>query len=94
MTDFLRYTDAILSALRSNPKAQDIIAKKQEILDNVYQFHNLVPTSVLFVGFNPTILSCQAKTIAVTQISQEAQNYLTEQKIKYTAPIRHRPAHR
>ena len=68
MTDFLRYTDAILSALRSNPKAQDIIAKKQEILDNVYQFHNLVPTSVLFVGFNPAILSTKTKILSVTNI--------------------------
>jgi hypothetical protein len=83
MTNFARYTDAVLSALRFNPRYQEAVAKKQEILDSVYRFHNLVPTSILFVGFNPTILSCKAKTIAVTAISQEAQDYLTGQGIKF-----------
>jgi hypothetical protein len=83
MTNFSRYTDSVLSALRFNPKMQDIIAKKQDILDTIYQYHNLVPTSILFVGFNPTILSCKAKTIAVTAISQHAQDYLKSQNINF-----------
>ena len=61
---FSNYTDATLSALIFNPKASDVIARKQEILDGVYRTENLQPTSVLFVGFNPAILSCTAKTIA------------------------------
>jgi hypothetical protein len=84
MTTFARYTDAVLSALRFNPKADDAVAKKQEILDGVYRFHNLVPTSVLFVGFSPAILSCRAKTIAVTEISKTAQDYLTEKGVNFT----------
>jgi len=84
MTTFARYTDAVLSALKFNPKADDAVAKKQEILDGVYRFHNLVPTSVLFIGFNPAILSCRAKTIAVTEISKTAQDYLTEKGVNFT----------
>ena len=83
MTDFARYTDAVLSALKFNPRSSEAVAKKQEILDSVYRFHNLVPTSILFVGFNPTIISCKAKTIAVTAVSQEAQDYLTKHGVKF-----------
>ena len=83
MTDFARYTDAVLAGLKFNPRAQDIVSKKQEILDGVYQFHNLVPTSILFVGFTPAILSCQASTIAVTNISDEAQAYIKAQGVKF-----------
>jgi hypothetical protein len=73
---FASYTDAILSALQFNPKANDAIARKQEILDGVYQTENLTPTSILFVGFNPAILSTKAKTIAVTEISSTALDYV------------------
>ena len=80
---FSQYTDAVLSALTFNPKLDDVVARKQEILDGVYRIENLEPQSVLFVGFNPAILSCRARTIAVTEISQTAQDFLTSRKIKY-----------
>ena len=80
---FSTYTDSILRALQFNPKMDDVIAKKQEILDGVYRTENLEPTSVLFVGFNPAILSCKAKTLAVTEISDTAQAFLTAQGVKY-----------
>lgn len=83
MTKFVKYTDALLSALMFNPRGHEAIAKKQEVLDGVYRFHNIEPTSILFVGFNPTILSCRAKTIAVTEISHAAREYLTNQGIKF-----------
>lgn len=77
---FTNYTDAILSALMFNSKQSEAIARKQEILDGVYRTENLEPTSVLFVGFNPTILSCRAKTIAVTEISDESLTWLRGQR--------------
>jgi hypothetical protein len=81
---FSSYTDAILSALKANLKFADIIARKQEILDGVYSTENLNPTSVLFIGFNPTILSCSADTIAVTEISDAAQQFLIGNNVKFT----------
>jgi hypothetical protein len=81
---FSKYTDAILAALLFNPKMDDVIAKKQEILDGVYRTENLDPTSILFVGFNPAILSCSAKTIAITEISETARTFLAERGVKYT----------
>jgi hypothetical protein len=80
---FSNYTDAVLSALEFNPRRDDVIARKQEILDGVYRVENLEPTSVLFVGFNPAILSCRAKTIAVTEISDRALAYLKSQNINF-----------
>jgi protein-tyrosine-phosphatase len=81
---FCNYTDAILSALEFNPRRDDVIARKQEILNGVYRVENLEPTSFLFVGFNPAILSCRAKTIAVTEISDQALAYLKQQNINVT----------
>jgi hypothetical protein len=81
---FTEYTNAVLSALKFNPKLDDVVARKQEILDGVYQTENLEPTSVLFVGFTPSILSCQAPNITVTEISDDAMLFLTERKIKFT----------
>jgi hypothetical protein len=80
---FANYTDAVLSALTFNPKFEDQIARKQEILNGVYRVENLDPTSILFVGFNPAILSCQAKNISVTEISDRAQDFIKKQGVKF-----------
>jgi hypothetical protein len=84
MTNFIRYTDAILSALTYSQRASELISKKQEVIDGVYQFHNFVPSKVLFVGFSTAILSCRAEEIFVTFISDEAQEYLKSQGVKFT----------
>jgi hypothetical protein len=84
MIDFASYTDAILSALQTNPRATDVIARKQEILDGVYSTHNFNPSSILFIGFSPTILSCAADVISVTAISQTARDYLKAKGVKFT----------
>lgn len=81
---FATYTDAVLSALIFNPKLDDQVARKQEILDGVYRTENLEPTSILFVGFNPAILSCKAKHIAVTEISDVALSYIKSKGVAVT----------
>ena len=81
---FADYTDAVLAALTFNPRFDDVVARKQEILDGVYRTENLDPTTILFVGFNPAILSCKAKTIAVTEISDVAQAFLKSKNVKFT----------
>jgi hypothetical protein len=80
---FSDYTDAVLSALIFNPRFDDVVARKQEILDGVYRTENLEPTTILFVGFNPAILSCCAKTVAVTEISDQAQAFLKSKNVKF-----------
>ena len=85
---FADYTNALLSALIFNPRLDDVVARKQEVLDGVYRTENLDPTSILFVGFNPAILSCKSKTIAVTEISEQAQDFLKGRGVQfdYIAP--------
>lgn len=84
MTDFTNYTDANLSALKASTKAAEIILKKQSILDGVYEFYNFVPSTVLFVGFNPAIMSSAKQQVFVTEISAAARTYLDDQKVNYT----------
>jgi hypothetical protein len=81
---FADYTDAVLSALIFNPRFDDVVARKQEILDGVYRTENLEPTTILFFGFNPAILSCKAKTVAITEISDQAQAFLKSKNVKFT----------
>lgn len=82
--NFATYTDAVLSALTFNPKQDEVIARKQEILDGVYTTENLQPTDILFVGFSPMILSCEAKNICVTEITATAEKYLTDSGVRFT----------
>ena len=79
---FANYTDAVLSALKFNPKLDDVVARKQEILDGVYQIENLEPQSVLFVGFNPAILSCRAPNIADEYFTYADSDADQQNKIK------------
>lgn len=84
MTKFDIYTDAVFSALVDHPKKLEIITRKQEILREVASFHNFTPSSVLYVGFTPSILDCRVKSVSVTEISDAARDYLDQHKIKYT----------
>ena len=84
MTDFTKYTDSVLSALMYSQRSAELITKKQEVIDGVYQFHNFVPSTVLFVGFSTAILSCRADSIFVTFISDDAQKYLKSHGINFT----------
>lgn len=84
MTDFTNYTNANLQALRASTKAAEIVIKKQSILDGVYEYYNHVPDTVLFVGFNPAIISSVKQKIFVTEISDEAKAFLDEKKVNYT----------
>jgi len=80
---FAEYTDAVLAALKFNSRLDDVVARKQEILDGVYQTENLEPESVLFIGFNPAVLACRAKTICVSEITEPARKFLAQNKVKY-----------
>jgi len=81
---FSLYTDAILSALKFNPKIGDVVARKQDILDGVYATENLTPTDVLFVGFNPAVLSKSSRNVYVTDISTAALDFISSQGVKVT----------
>lgn len=84
MTHFDSYTNSILTAFLANAHTQDVINKKNEIILGVYEFYNVAPASVLFVGFNPAILASKVGKVYVTEVSKETRDYLTAQGVKYT----------
>lgn len=87
MTEFANYTKTLLSALLTNPKANEVINKKIEIINSVYDFHNMSPKSTLFIGFNPAILGF-SNNISVTGIDSETLDYVKQKnpKINYIDP--------
>ena len=83
MTAFESLGDVNLLALTNNNKAQDVVNKKQDILDNLAQYYNLSPTKILFVGFSSFVLADVAEEITITAISDDVKSYLTKQNVKY-----------
>lgn len=83
MTDFSTIGDINLLALQNNNRIDDVVSKKQSILDNLAQYYNLTPTKILFVGFSSFVLAGFADKIYITAVSQTVQDYLTAKKINY-----------
>jgi hypothetical protein len=82
--DFASYTESSVNALKFNPKSQEVIDRKQEILRSIAQHHNSNPTSVLFYGFSPMMLGAGYKQLAVTQITEQTKKFLDTRGVKYT----------
>ncbi len=79
--NFVRYSDALLSAIKQTSKEQELVTKKQDIFDSIYAFHNFTPSSTLFVGFSPAILSKKNGKVSVTCVSQDVLDYLKSKGI-------------
>ena len=80
---FADYTEISINALKFNPKSQEVITKKQEILNSIADHHKSTPTSILFYGFSPLMLGSACKQIVVTAITDEIKKYLDTTGIKY-----------
>jgi hypothetical protein len=80
---FAEYTQTSANALKFNPKSQEVIEKKQEILRSIADHHGNTPTSVLFYGFSPAMLAAPYKQIAVTGITADTKKFLDTLDIKY-----------
>jgi hypothetical protein len=73
---FLEYTDVSFRAFVHSEKQQEIAQRKHSIVKSVYDYHRSVPQSVLFIGFNPAMLLCEAQDVYATEISAEAEEWL------------------
>lgn len=80
---YATYTNISVNALEFNPKSQDLIQKKQEIMTALSDHYKCKPASILFVGFSPLILGTTG-SITVSNIDNSTKNYLDSQNIKYT----------
>lgn len=75
MTEFATYTKTLLNALLKNSKANEVVNKKIEIINSVYDFHNMAPKSTLFIGFNPAILGYTTE-VNITGIDKETLDFV------------------
>lgn len=82
--DFAHYTDATLSSFNKTSKPKEVIAKKQEILRTVCDYHNCSVKSVLYVGFTPSMIDCTVDHVYVTAITKDTQEWLKSNEIKHT----------
>jgi hypothetical protein len=80
---FATYTEASLYAYKFNPKSQEVLERKREILTSIAQHHGSSPASVLFYGFSPLMLISPAKMIAVTDVTDEIKKFLDILGVKY-----------
>jgi len=83
MTGFATIGNVNVLALKNNSRTQDVVNKKQVILNDLAQYYNLAPTKVLFVGFSSFVLAKLSGEIAITAISEEVQQYLKSQGVKF-----------
>lgn len=82
--NFTTYTNCIFRSFAIHPKQQEIIKRKQEIITEISEFHNLQPNSILYIGFNPAILLDYTDDIYVTEITDEVDAYLKSNNVKFT----------
>ena len=83
MSDFATLSDVNLLAFKNNNRSNDVVVKKQEIVNTLAQYYNLSPSQPLFVGFSSFVMAGYPAEIAITSVGQEVLDYLTEQKVKY-----------
>jgi hypothetical protein len=81
MSQFINYSDTIFNAFCLHTKRKEIIDRKREIIDKIFEFYNVGCESILFVGFNPAILSTNVKEIYVAEVSDEVFNWLRSQGV-------------
>ncbi len=81
---FAKYTETSVNAFEFNPRNQEVIERKQEIVQSIAQHYGQTPSSMLFYGFSPMMLGGSCKNIFVTAITPEIKKYLDQQSIKYT----------
>jgi hypothetical protein len=81
---FAGYTECSVNAFEFNPKSQEVVDRKQEILQSIAQHHGSSPTSVLFYGFSPMMLGAGYKQLAVTYITPQTKKFLDNRGVKYT----------
>lgn len=84
ISDFEQVGKANFRAFCANPRRIDVVTKKQEIVDDLEHFHNLSPTSVLFVGFSSFIFAQYNANLYITMIDDEVKKFLSDSGISYT----------
>lgn len=78
---FLEYADIGFRAFIYSDRQQEIAQRKHSIVKSVYDYHGVVPQSVLFIGFNPAMLLDLPAKIYVAEFSDVALAWLASNNI-------------
>lgn len=81
---FAKYTETSVNAFDFNPKNQEVVDRKQEIVKSIAEHYGQNPSSILFYGFSPLMLGSTCKSISVTAITPTVKKFLDDKGIKYT----------
>lgn len=84
LSSFALYSEISTRSLDFNPKKQEAIDKKVEIVNSIIEHHDFTPKTVLFCGFNPLILTATFSDVYVCNITDATRKWLLNQKIKFT----------
>ena len=60
-------------AIQQTQKLNDFAEKKNQIITEVLNYYNIGLSSILFVGFNPAILTSKFKKVTATGIGLDSQ---------------------
>jgi len=83
MLNFATLSDVNLLAFKENARSQDVVTKKQEIVNTLAQYHNLSPSCPLFVGFSSFVMAGYTLEIAITSVGKDVLEYLDAQRVQY-----------
>ena len=80
MNQFAVYCDSIFNAFCLHTKSKEITDRKEDIINKVSDHYKMTPDSVLFIGFNPAILTIKTREVFVTQVSDVVFKWLQSQR--------------
>ena len=83
MDKFYHYNDVVFDAFNLHTRQKEIIERKHEIIEKIIEFYNYGCSSILFVGFNPAILTWNLGEVTVTEISDRAKNWLVSNNVAF-----------
>lgn len=83
-TSFEKYSDILLDAFISNNKAADITLKKKEILEELFDYYDCDPKSILFLGFSPGLLKLSNMDVTVSEVSDMVKSFLKDSGVNFT----------
>ena len=79
MLEIKQFSEILLRAYKKHTRQQEVLAKKKEIFNTIFEIHNFAPEKILFLGFTPMALASSLTNIYVTAISEDAVYFLESQ---------------
>jgi hypothetical protein len=82
MSIFQQISRLNVQAYISNQRGEEILSKKQEILNDISDFYELDPTNILFIGFSSFVFAEYVGRKFITDIDDETYAYLESKNVQ------------